>query len=102
MEKEVDKNWPAWRFGPDDKSDVFEKAADVPKGWVDHPSKVGKATAESKPKPPTEGKATTAPTAPKKADAAPVNPLAEARKAYMEATGKKGVSPKWDVDTINA
>jgi hypothetical protein len=32
--------WPSWRFGPGGQSAVFESEADVPKGWVDHPSKV--------------------------------------------------------------
>jgi hypothetical protein len=35
-----DKNWPAWRYGPDGASDVFDSAAEVPAGWQDHPSKV--------------------------------------------------------------
>ena len=34
------KNWPAWRYGPDGAADVFQRAADVPEGWQDHPSKV--------------------------------------------------------------
>jgi hypothetical protein len=32
--------WPSWRFGPGGQSAVFESEADVPKGWVDHPTKV--------------------------------------------------------------
>lgn len=35
-----DKNWPAWRYGPDGASDVFQSEGDVPAGWQDHPSKV--------------------------------------------------------------
>lgn len=32
--------WPKWHFGPNDQSDVFQSAAEVPAGWTDHPSKV--------------------------------------------------------------
>lgn len=39
----TDKNWPAWRYGPGGKSDVFQHESDVPNGWVDHPSKVVEA-----------------------------------------------------------
>lgn len=42
-------SWPAWRYGPDGASDVFEHEKDVPPGWVDHPSKVKEATAAPKP-----------------------------------------------------
>lgn len=35
-----DKNWPAWRYGPNGQSGVFETAKDAPSGWEDHPSKV--------------------------------------------------------------
>lgn len=38
MDKIVE--WPAWRYGPGGKSDVFKSADDVPEGWADHPSKV--------------------------------------------------------------
>ena len=34
------QEWPAWRYGPKGASEIFESEADVPKGWVDHPSKV--------------------------------------------------------------
>lgn len=37
MEKTL---WPSWRYGPFEESAVFECEADVPEGWVDHPSKV--------------------------------------------------------------
>lgn len=36
----TDENWPAWRYGPNGQSAVFESEDDVPKGWVDHPTKV--------------------------------------------------------------
>lgn len=30
--------WPAWRFSPDgDDSQMFEKAEDVPEGWLSSP-----------------------------------------------------------------
>lgn len=34
--------WPAWRYGPDGQSEIFQTEDDVPAGWKDHPSKVGK------------------------------------------------------------
>lgn len=43
------KAWPAWYFGPGDKSEIFEAASEVPKGWVDHPSKVGGEAKAAKP-----------------------------------------------------
>lgn len=33
-------HWPSWRYGPKGQEAVFESEADVPKGWVDHPSKL--------------------------------------------------------------
>lgn len=36
----VDKNWPAWRYGPSGEAQIFQREADVPKGWVDSPSKL--------------------------------------------------------------
>ena len=35
-----DNQWPAWRYGPNGAADIFEAKSEVPKGWVDHPSKV--------------------------------------------------------------
>ena len=35
--------FPAWRYGPNGAAKVFQTAADVPAGFEDHPSKVGKA-----------------------------------------------------------
>lgn len=35
-----DNNWPAWYYGPDGASDIFQNADEVPNGWKDHPSKV--------------------------------------------------------------
>lgn len=29
--------WPSWRYGPNGASGVFDSAAEVPKGWADHP-----------------------------------------------------------------
>jgi hypothetical protein len=28
--------WPAWFYGPGDKREIFERAEDVPDGWVDY------------------------------------------------------------------
>lgn len=33
--------WPAWYYGPNGASQIFETEGEVPAGWVDHPSKVG-------------------------------------------------------------
>lgn len=37
------EGFPSWRYGPDEQSKVCASAAEVPEGWVDHPSKVGLA-----------------------------------------------------------
>lgn len=37
---EIDNSWPAWYHGPNGQSEIFDRAEDVPEGWVDHPSKV--------------------------------------------------------------
>jgi len=42
----ANKNWPAWRYGPDGKSGIFDREEDVPTGWTDHPDNVGKTEAE--------------------------------------------------------
>lgn len=34
-----DKNWPAWRYGPNGESLIFQSEDEVPAGWEDHPSK---------------------------------------------------------------
>jgi hypothetical protein len=33
-------SWPAWFYGPNGKSAIFEAEGDVPPGWQDHPEKV--------------------------------------------------------------
>lgn len=33
-------SWPAWFYGPNNQSDTFGSAEEVPAGWVDHPSLV--------------------------------------------------------------
>ncbi len=33
-------DWPSWRYGPNGAADIFERADDVPAGWVDHPGKL--------------------------------------------------------------
>jgi hypothetical protein len=48
---EVDTKWPAWFYGPDGASDVFEDEKSVPKGWKDHPNKVEKVKKATKPDP---------------------------------------------------
>lgn len=49
--------FPSWRYGPNGQSGVFESAADVPTGWVDHPSLVGKAKVAPTAKDPAAPKA---------------------------------------------
>lgn len=34
--------WPSWRYGPGGQSRIFQSEYEVPEGWEDHPSKVGK------------------------------------------------------------
>lgn len=29
--------WPAWRYGPDGQSEIFDKEEDVPEGWTRKP-----------------------------------------------------------------
>jgi len=41
-------SWPAWFYGPNDAAEIFEKAEDVPAGWVDHPALVGAEKAPAK------------------------------------------------------
>lgn len=65
--------FPAWRHGPDGQSAVFDSEADVPKGWVDHPSKVKGAPA------PAEGTKTAI---------APSNGRTSAAKAAKTGTAK--------------
>jgi len=38
------QEWPAWRFGPNGAAQMFIRQADVPEGWVSHPSKLPPAT----------------------------------------------------------
>lgn len=33
-------SWPAWFYGPNNQAQIFNKAEDVPEGWVDHPRKL--------------------------------------------------------------
>lgn len=37
--KTDDQNWPAWYYGPNGESQIFQNEKDVPSGWKDHPSK---------------------------------------------------------------
>jgi hypothetical protein len=56
-----DNKWPSWFYGPDNASKICESEAEVPAGWVDHPSKVG----STKPKAESAANKTAAPTAEK-------------------------------------
>lgn len=68
-------SWPAWYYGPNDQAEIFESAADVPTGWVDHPAKVEEAPVPKVAKVPA-AKAPTEPAAKKtraKKQAAPLD-----------------------------
>lgn len=30
--------WPAWRYGPNGQSAIFDKESEVPEGWTDNPN----------------------------------------------------------------
>lgn len=34
--------WPSWRYGPKGEAQIFATESDVPAGWVEHPSLLGK------------------------------------------------------------
>ena len=34
------KDWPAWRFGPDGQSAIFNEESEVPYGWMKSPGEV--------------------------------------------------------------
>lgn len=68
--------FPSYRYGPDGQSAVFNSAAEVPKGWEDHPSKVEAAAAPA-PKAPAPVEQPAAPSQPAAlapATAAPTKP----------------------------
>lgn len=46
MGKKPRSQWPAVRFGPGGQEAIFNSEAEVPKGWQDHPSKVGEPEPE--------------------------------------------------------
>lgn len=41
MDDDNKTTWPAWFYGPEGASQVFQNEDEVPEGWVDHPNKVG-------------------------------------------------------------
>jgi hypothetical protein len=41
-------SWPAWFYGPDGQSQIFQNEDEVPSGWEDHPSKVGGSEGSAK------------------------------------------------------
>jgi hypothetical protein len=85
-------SFPAWRYGPKGEAEVFQSEADVPKGWVDHPSKV-KAAPIEKFDHNGDGKpgGSTAPE--------PTEDLAALRAKYKDVVGKRAF-PGWDVAEI--
>lgn len=51
----VDKEYPKWMYGPNDESRIFQRDEQIPKGWEDHPEKVGKSPPKpSKPSKPSK------------------------------------------------
>lgn len=44
-------DFPAWFYGPDGAACIFERAEDIPAGWVDSPAKVGAEPVKAEPKP---------------------------------------------------
>ncbi len=34
------QEFPAWRYGPNGESAIFEAHDEIPKGWVDDPKKI--------------------------------------------------------------
>jgi len=48
MEDQVqNSNFPAWYYGPDGESQIFDREEDVPEGWTDHPTNVSNSTSET-------------------------------------------------------
>jgi hypothetical protein len=39
MNEDTIQHWPSWRYGPKGEAEIFEREADVPSGWEDHPAK---------------------------------------------------------------
>jgi len=72
--------WPSWRYGPNDQAMICNTQADVPEGWVDHPSKL--VAPEPAPEPAPENTQKPAP-------AAPVSKKAEKAEAYRQALLKE-------------
>lgn len=50
MTEATDKNWPAWFYGPNGESEIFQHPADVPEGWLDDPNKHGANLSKEPPK----------------------------------------------------
>lgn len=47
-------SWPAWYYGPDGQSQIFQSEEEIPDGWEDHPKKVGDVRQRREPVPPQE------------------------------------------------
>jgi hypothetical protein len=60
------KYWPAWRYGPDGQSAVFNAEDEVPAGWASHPGLVKEGVPDAPPPAPKAPRARR-----KAADAAP-------------------------------
>jgi hypothetical protein len=88
-------DFPAWYYGPEGQSDVFERAEDVPEGWQDHPSKV--ITPErtgSKPMPPRTDRVP--------ADQRGAAPVVASNNATSQQTGGSGVDSGDQSNTLDA
>jgi hypothetical protein len=103
---DVEKGFPSFRYGPSGQKGVFQCAADVPKGWHDHPSKVSGAT--------DPAKAEVEPRRPDKAVimkdlqrlGVPFNPMTSAStlwtllKSSREVADKAGAKPKSELQAL--
>lgn len=65
--KYVHQEWPAWWFGPNGESQIFQCSDEVPEGWMDHPAKFKGAL--QKPDVVARGDGTDAPSVESKIDA---------------------------------
>lgn len=46
------QNFPAWFYGPNGESQIFQSEGEIPSGWQDHPSKHEKTKTPAPPAPP--------------------------------------------------
>ena len=81
--------FPSYRYGPNGEAEVFESEADVPEGWLDHPSKFNAPEAD----------APTAKATPQKRQTAAEKKAAAAEAAAAEAAAKAAADADLDSKT---